>query len=120
MTLGELTDLVRSHRYRFADEYDLQDGIAEALRLAEVPFERELIVKGGRLDFLVEGDDSKLAIEVKVTCPRRQVERQITRYIEGGQVEGVLVVAMTTKAAALPEEIAGKPVSTVVLAAAGL
>lgn len=117
MTLSELADIVRSNRYRFADEYDLQDGIETALVLEDIQFEREVIVKGGRLDFLVEG---RLAIEVKVTCPRTQVERQIRRYIDGGQVEGVLVVAMTPKAGALPSEVAGKPVEVVVIAGAGL
>jgi hypothetical protein len=116
MTLSELAEIIRSNRYRFADEYDLQDGIAEALRLAEVPFEREVRVRGGRLDFLVEG----MAIEVKVTCSRSSVERQVRRYIEGEEVDGVLVVAMTPKHGAIPETISGKPVEVVVLAGAGL
>lgn len=115
-TLSRLAQIVRSNRYRFADEYDLQDGVAEALRLAEVPFEREVKVRGGRLDFLVEG----FAVEVKVTCPRSDVERQARRYIEGGEVDGVLVVAMTPKHGALPKEIAGKPVEVVILAGSGL
>lgn len=116
VTLSELAGIVRSNRYRFADEYDLQDGIAEALELAEVPFEREVRVQGGRVDFLIEG----LAVEVKITCPAAQVERQARRYLEGGDVEGVLVVAMTPKHAVLPAEIAGKPVEVVVLAGGGL
>jgi hypothetical protein len=116
MELAELAEIIRGNRYRFSDEYDLQDGIAAALELREIPFEREVRVKGGRLDFLVEG----FAIEVKVTASAPTVFRQARRYIEGGEVEGVLVVAMTPKVGRLPNEIEGKPVEVVILAGGGL
>ena len=120
MTAAALAEIIRSNRYRFADEYDLQDGIAGALEAAGIEFEREVRVAGGRLDFLIEGVIDRVAIEVKITCPAAQVERQVRRYLEGGDVDGVVVVAMTPKHGALPPEIAGKPVEVVVLAGAAL
>lgn len=116
MSPAALAEIIRCSRYRFADEYDLQDGIAGALEAAGIEFEREVRVKGGRLDFLI----GRVALEVKITCAASRVERQVRRYLEGGDIDGVVIVAMTPKHGKLPPEIAGKPVEVVVLAGAAL
>lgn len=116
MTAAEVAGAIRGNRYGFADEYDLQDGIAQALEAAEMPFEREVRVAGGRLDFLV----GRIAVEVKITAPAGKVQRQIERYLEGGDVDGVVVVSMSPKARNIERLVAGKPVEIIVLAAGGL
>lgn len=72
-------------------ERHLVDRIAEALRAAAVPFNREVpLGRGRRIDLLVGGG---LGIEVKKGKPdSAAVTRQVTRYCEADSVRELVLV----------------------------
>lgn len=98
MTVLEVRDVIESHRYAFANEAELQAGLAEVFTRAEVPFEREVnldkVREGfrlllGRVDFLVA---DSIALEVKVDGSSLQASRQLYRYAESPRVRGLVLV----------------------------
>lgn len=100
-------------RYRFVahDECALYVGLEEALTKGGVPYEREkpLTTKGritSRLDFYLPTD--RTAIEVKVQGSTGDILRQLTRYCEDPEVDGLLLVTTVSRFTLIPDMIAGK------------
>lgn len=105
---------LRRHRYSYASEVELHDRLAAVLQAAGYPVRREVRLSDrDRIDLLV-GD---VGIEVKVKGARTPL-RQLRRYAEHEAVAGLLLV--TTRAAALPAELNGKPLQLVSLLTNGL
>lgn len=99
--------LLRTHRFRFVNERELQDGIELVLRGAGLAITREASLgAAGTIDFLV--DD--LGVEVKVAGSRADVVRQVHRYLQVDALSSILVVTTRAQLARLPASIAGKPV----------
>lgn len=119
METADLAALLRGFRFRYADEDQLQEGLADAIRSVGAEVEREVRLDDGRsrLDHLVEG---RIAIEVKIGGPAKRLEAQIRRYLRDDRVEGIVVVSVNPRLADLPAEIEGKPVEVVNIAAQGL
>lgn len=92
-------------RFGFADENELQRGLAQALRSIGFKPEREVrLGKAGRVDLLVDG----IAIEVKINGQPARVTAQLTRYAERPEVRELVLV--TTRARHRPPaELCGKP-----------
>lgn len=92
----ELARLLRSYRFSYADEDELQQAIAGALTAEGWAHEREyrLPGTGGRIDFLVDGPTSgaRIGVEVKIKGSVGDVERQVRRYVASGQFDSVLLV----------------------------
>lgn len=115
--MGTAEDNVRIERvrtalgaqsYRFTDEAELQEGIAEALAIAGLAFEREAVLSPkDRVDFLLPGG---LVIEVKIDGSISALTRQVFRYTELDVAAAVVVVASLARLCKLPEEMNGKPV----------
>ena len=106
LELHRLAVLIGGYTYRFANETQLQAGIAGVLESAGYAFERELKIDAdNRLDFLVEG---RIAIEVKVDGSFSQAITQVTRYAALEKVSGVLLAA-TLRWATQPVSAAAKP-----------
>ncbi|XTZ13879.1 hypothetical protein ACQSSU_20495 [Micromonospora echinospora] len=106
--------LIGGHRYRYADEYELQDGIDQVLRTAGIVPVREARLAGrDRVDLLLPDG---IGVEVKVDGQAGAVRRQLARYASHPSVRVLLLV--TTRARhlqGLPAEIAGVPVLSVLL-----
>ena len=87
-------------------EYDLHQMVFRALvRAGYQPRHEVALGPRCRIDFMVDG----LGIEIKKGKPvRRAVMEQAARYLESGQLEGLLVVV--ERSANLPGRILGKPV----------
>lgn len=117
--IAEIAAVIRGTRFHFADEDMLQEGLAGALAAAGHEVEREVRLFGGRgrLDLLVDGH---YGVEAKIKCPLRQIERQGARYLEAGEVDGMIVVSVTPRHHQIPAEIAGRPVEVVSLASGAL
>lgn len=111
-----IVEILTERRFHYADEDQLQAGLAAALRDAGFEVEREVRLDGrSRIDLLVEG----VGIEVKVAGKADAVRRQVDRYLADDRIEGLVLV--TTRARHwLPPKINGKPVRVVSLQAAGL
>lgn len=93
----DLVKLLRSHRFHFKNESDLQDGIEQVLKKAGVVYEREKRLGDvGIIDFLVDG---RMGIEVKIKGSPSAVARQVLDYLEARAVEEIVVVSTRVFAA---------------------
>jgi hypothetical protein len=110
MTLDEVVDVIRGHRFAYVDEDELQRGIAAALTAHGMTVEREVRLDArSRLDLLV----GRIGIEVKVGGSAGALCRQVTRYAESDRLDAIVAVTSRVRHLALPAEIAGKPVRAV-------
>jgi hypothetical protein len=110
---AELAEVIRAGRYRYANERDLQDGIAQALAhhathqvRAEVA-----LTPADRIDFLVDVDGRHVGIEVKVD--RRyaadRVLAQLRRYAASDEVDALLLITTVPQHTSVPAMVGGKP-----------
>lgn len=107
---------IQGHRFNYANEDQLQEGLAAMLAGEGFDVEREVRLSGrDRIDLLV-GD---VGIEVKVAGQAGRVLAQLTRYAEHDRI-GALVLVTTRVSHDAPPRINGKPVALVSLVSAGL
>ena len=106
-----------SHRYRFSNEAQLQDGLQKVLDLHGYHAQREWTLEGDenarflggeseRPDFFVDG----VAIEVKIKGGLTETIRQIMRYALHSQVKAILVIGTPSFLHRLPSTLNEKPV----------
>lgn len=108
--LDQLTALLRSFRFRFATEKDLQDGIEAALKDANIQYAREYpLNKSDRPDFMIGG----IAVEVKTKGSLSDLLRQASRYAACNEVIAVLVIGTPRWLPRVPAELGGKPLRSV-------
>ena len=112
MDIEKVIDALRTLRVGTTiAEFDLQNKIATALYVAEIPYDREhLLGKGSRVDFLAGG----VAIEVKKGKPNRaKLVTQIDRYAAYDDVVAVVIVVETSLFIPIKETSNGKPCAVV-------
>lgn len=86
-------------------------GVIEShLRGFGLVYAREVVVKGGRLDFTV-GLPPALAIEVKVGGSLAALTRQLYRYAVTPDLAGFVVVTTRSEHQRLPAVLDGRPVA---------
>ena len=102
-------EAIRAHAYAFADEAELQDGLAAVL--APLGAARELRCgPADRIDFLLPGG---IGIEVKIDGSLSALTRQVHRYAQRDEIAALIVVTNRHRLAQLPETMNGKPVRVV-------
>ena len=118
MVIDEVEACLRSYRYSFSNEVELQDGVEEALSAAGFNFERESAVPPtcDRIDFRV----GFVGIEVKVGGSLFALVRQLHRYASAPSFNSFIVVTSLVRLSNLPREISGKPLRVVRLTEAML
>jgi hypothetical protein len=110
---SEVASSIRSFNFRYGDEDQLQEGLAEALTTAGFEVRREVRLSAGdRIDLLV----GRVGVEVKVAGSAARVARQIARYAKHDLAGLVLV---TNKLRHSPPSIS-MPIEVVCLAGASL
>lgn len=108
MTAESIVAILRSARFCFANERDLQAGLAEALRATTVAIEAEVwLTPRDRIDFIV----GRLGIEVKVSGSWRAVERQLLRYLQSPQLDEVLLVTVKSNHRRIQQGEVGPPLT---------
>lgn len=113
---SELAKLLSRTRLPSGNEAALQLAIEQALRSAEVSFEREKRLSAAdRIDFLAAGG---IGIEAKVRYPKRAIYRQLERYAE--RIEVTALILVTGTAIGVPPALNGKPIFYVSLGRASL
>jgi hypothetical protein len=113
--LERVDQLLRSHRFRYTDEDQLQEGIAAVLEQAGLEPQREVRLGArDRIDIVVGG----IGIEVKVAGSVAATFEQLQRYAEHDEIEALILV--TSLYQRLPENAGGKPLSTISLALSNL
>lgn len=101
--------VLRCARLSYANEDELQAGLAAALTEAGYEVQREVrLTPRDRIDLLV-GD---VGIEVKIAGDYARVNRQLERYAASDQVASLILVTNRHRHNP-PAAIAGKPVSVV-------
>ena len=105
MTPAEVASLIERSPGRWADEEQLQEHLDSVL--APAGFEREVVAGADRFDFAAEG----LVVEVKVAGSPATVLRQLLRYADRPDVEGLVLVSTKASLGAVPAEMMGKPVA---------
>jgi hypothetical protein len=112
MTTAEIAAEIQRHRFSYAHEKDLQDGIASLFgdRLS-----REFHLGAfDRPDFFIEADG--VVIEIKVKGSAGSVLLQLERYAKHDRVKGlVLVTTRSTQALRMPYILNEKPLHVVCL-----
>ena len=117
MSLGGIIDCIAGFRFSYANEYQLQEGLAAALSSRGWPVEREVRLGArDRIDLLV----GSVGVEVKVAGKPDSVVRQLTRYAESDDIDALVLVTSRVRHLDLPALINGKPVVSVSLVGAGL
>jgi len=104
---------LEQHEFRFPNERDLQDGIEQAISAAGLTYEREAVLdERSRVDFLL---CPGVAVEVKVDGSSADVMRQLHRYALSPAVRAIVLVTTRQRHCSVPRELAGKPITIVVL-----
>lgn len=107
-----LIEALRSVRFRFSSEEDLQLGIEKLLTSRSIPFEREVRLDAySRIDFMVGG----VGVEVKIDGSAEELGRQVLRYLQHENVREIVVVTTRATHRDLPRELEGKKISVVYL-----
>jgi AMMECR1 domain-containing protein len=105
---------LRSYRFNFTNERELQDGIESVFRVVELPFVREYrLGPGDIVDFLCAGDTG---VEVKIGGSPSGILRQLMRYAEHDAIRAVVLVTRKLQHThAFPPSLAGKPLRVATL-----
>ena len=105
MSPAALATHIEQRPGRWADEEQLQEHLD--LVLSPLGFEREVVSGADRFDFAGAG----VVVEIKVASTPAAVLRQLLRYAERPDVLGLVLATTKPSLAALPAELAGKPVA---------
>lgn len=99
--------VLRGSRFLWANEVELQEGLAAAFDAAGLEVEREARLDGrSRIDFLVDG----VGVEVKVKGAWRDVSRQVDRYCASDKITGLVLVTAKALHDRVPLKSNGKQV----------
>lgn len=114
MNVEHLSACLRSQRFAFQDEAELQDAIAAVFQRDGIGFEREVrLSPKDRIDFMVA--PAGTGIEVKIDRSISEITRQLHRYAGLPQISGLVLVTTKMRLANLPAVMNGKPIRSVML-----
>lgn len=107
-----IASTINRQRFRFANEWELQRGIALVLTSLGLSFKSEVkLGPGDRIDFLV----ADIGIEVKVDMGLAGVTRQLWRYADYPEIQTFILVTTRHIHQQLPLEMKGKQILVVYL-----
>lgn len=118
MDLALLVKALKSHRYSYQNEKELQEGVEQVLKGLGVPFEREKQLPGdaGIIDFLVGGwAGGSVGIEIKTQGSPSEVARQLIRYCGCDLIRELILLTGRSRLGQLPKEMLGKKLTVVTL-----
>jgi hypothetical protein len=114
MQAEDLSRLLSTRRFRYQTEVELCNGIESVLTAEGVVFQREHRVnQQDRFDFWlpVEG----LVVEVKTKGSLQNLLIQLSRYVNLGKVNALMVATTRRTLMDLPHEMNGKPIHACLL-----
>lgn len=116
MTGADIAALLKGRRIFITDEKAVQRQLGVAL--VALPFDAEVPVAGGRIDFLERPAGLGIEVKVKGGISARVIYRQLEGYADDPRIKELLLI--TSKACRMPETIKGKRVSVFSLGRAHL
>lgn len=122
LALSAVPAVLRGHRFRYRDEDQLQQAIAQAIAEAGWPVEREVRLSSRRRIDLVVGLEgvAPVGIEVKIAGETASVRRQLEAYAAFDELAALILVTTRARHTQLPSEVGGKPLEIVSLMGGGL
>jgi len=109
---AKIVEAIRSHRFNFTNEAELQQGIALALAAEKIPFLREQTITGaGRIDFWID----YIGVEVKIDGGRSEILRQLMRYAKKDAIHELILVTTKNRHRAMPPTINNKKLFVIYL-----
>lgn len=117
-TVDSIVGAIRSRSYRYASEVELQDRVEDALRARALPVEREVQLDATRSS-IIDMRVGTVGVEVKVGGSTANVERQLRRYAQTGEVVALVLVTNRTRHRTIAPVVAGIPVHVVSLVGVG-
>lgn len=88
LRLASVVAQLDRYSYRYSSEKKLHEALASILKASGIAFEHEYVLDAkNRADFWIDG----IVLEVKVDGSMADALRQVTRYINLPQVEGVIL-----------------------------
>lgn len=115
---GSLLPHLRKHHFRYSNEIELQDGVAEVLAQGNCIVEREvtLFAKSERIDFVVKlSGDRFVGIEVKIDGSFSEIARQLHRYANAVTFGALVLITTRSVHDRLPQIIGETPVRVFVV-----
>jgi len=102
-----VVDVLRSTKFAFATELDVQDGLGVLFVRERIDFEREVVLSPtDRIDFLLSDG---IGIEVKIDRSLTSVTRQLFRYAKHERISTLILVTSRIRLLNLPSQLNGKP-----------
>jgi hypothetical protein len=109
---AEIIVALRSYRFIYSTEKELQDGVARALAEKKIPFAREKdLGEAGVIDFCV----GTIGIEIKTKGSPSEVARQLMRYCGSPMISELILLTGRTRLGNLPAKLLDKPLYVVTL-----
>jgi hypothetical protein len=103
-----LVGQIQLQRFRTTPEKSTQSDVEQFLTNYGLEFQREKrLTKKDIPDFLIQSDFGGIVVEVKTKCSRMAIYRQLERYAEYKEVDGLILLTGTSMG--LPSKINGKP-----------
>ena len=110
---NQVCSILKSTKFRWTTERELQDGIQVTLTQYGIGFSREHILsETDRIDFLLFGG---IGIEVKTRGAIVPLLAQLGRYSEHACISSLVVVTARIQLSRLPSTIGGKAIQVVSL-----
>lgn len=106
-TIKQIQLSLKGRKLNLSNEKILQTDIQKIFEYSDIEFKREVKLGDlGIVDFMID----TLAVEIKIKngTSAMNIYRQLERYSESSDIEGILL--MTSKTMSLPGDINGKPV----------
>ncbi|HKY40665.1 MAG TPA: hypothetical protein VJN18_32240 [Polyangiaceae bacterium] len=103
---ADLAAILRRYRLPVSNEAEMQGAVEKALQREAVPYRREVVQGGDRIDFVV----ARVGIELKVKGSVATVTRQLFRYARWEDLNELLVVTSVGQHLGLPRSLNGKPI----------
>lgn len=111
--------ILEQQRFSMSQEKQTQAEIEEFLKSKGFYYEREKRLSAQDVpDFILNTGDGNILLEVKTRCSRRAVYRQLERYAQHNNVNGLVLLTATSMK--LPNQINGKPAIVVSIGAGWL
>lgn len=115
---GTVLSVLRSYRFNFNNEAELQLGVATVLLANKIDHQREHRLGPGDVIDFTAGD---VGVECKVAGSAQEIVRQLMRYAQYESIGSlVLVTRKMQHAHKFPTELGGKPLTVVTLEASFL
>jgi len=113
VTVQAVIEAMKTHKFVYTTEKDLQAGIAEVLGQKGILFEREVKIGDKEvIDFMIGGT---IGLEVKTKGSPSDVARQLLAYAGRECVKELILVTGRARLGRLPEMLLGKRIHVVTL-----